>query len=402
MDNLTACNPVAHRIRVFFNETSTTIYQGMPVCYAFDTTTNWFGGSVSNGEVTATTTTSEGSQNEGKYIYVESPDADNIHAFAGVVAPGGWCGTTTSSSKGKVVDIYVPNGAIVPVRADCECTVGRTILCVNTGDSAMNCNGRPVAIAAETDATLDSTAGLVLATLDPSRFIWQRGDAASLILDDDEATTTTIMNHIYLTNSQTANSFVPLMVQSTHDGNTSAACNQYGILNYVSLEGTYDQTGYHRALLSQLNITGTLNGGLHAAAAMAQLSGTPTFTNWESLSGLWVDCAITGVDNGGDPPSATSGQGDYSLVRLTNNGGSEDIIGEVFFVYGGYGIDKLFQFDTCLNGGAANEHFIYPLGTGADKVITSGTTGTTLKVKCDVDGTSYYLILYADPTEADN
>lgn len=394
-------NPVAHRIRVFFNETSTTIYEGMPVCYAFDTTTNWSGGSVSNGEITESTTTAEGSQNEGKYILVESPDADNLEAFAGVVASGGWCGTTTSSTKGKVVDIYVPNGAIVPVRAGCACTVGRTVLGVASAGTDLDTTGRPVGIAYET-VDRSSTSGLCFAKLCPDRFLYQTGDNAALIYDDQNATSTIIANTLQYTESQTAGSFVNTMFHTTHDGNTSAACNTYGVLNYLSLEGTYDQTGYHRAFLSQLNISGTLNGGLHAAAAMVQLSGAPTFTNWESLSGLWVDCAITGVDNSGDPPSASTGQGDYSLVRLTNNGGSEDIVGDVFFIYGGYGIDKLFQFDTCINGGAADEHFIYPLGTGADKVITSGTTGTTLKVKCDVDGTSYYLILYADPTEAAN
>lgn len=199
--NLTAGNPRAHRIRVFFNETSTTIYEGMPVCYAFDTTTNWFGGSVSNGEVTATTTTAEGSQNEGKYIYVELPDADNIQSFAGVVAKGSWCGTTTSSGAGKPIDIYVPNGAIVPVRADLACTVGRTILSVESASVDLTVplaasTARPVAIAAET-VDRSTTSGLVLATLDPNRFIYQYGDANSLLCDDD-ATAAETVNSINL------------------------------------------------------------------------------------------------------------------------------------------------------------------------------------------------------------
>lgn len=113
MDNLTASNPLAHRVRVYY-EGSDTIYRGMLLCYNHDTTTNWFGGSVSNGEVTASTTTSEGSQNEGKYIRVEKPSTSNRRFPAGVVADGGWVG----KDGPRVIDVYVPNGAIVPVYTD--------------------------------------------------------------------------------------------------------------------------------------------------------------------------------------------------------------------------------------------------------------------------------------------
>ena len=46
MDNLTAGNPVAHRVRVYY-EGSNTIYEGMLLHYNHDTTTNCFVGSVS-------------------------------------------------------------------------------------------------------------------------------------------------------------------------------------------------------------------------------------------------------------------------------------------------------------------------------------------------------------------
>ena len=181
-DNLTAGNPRAHRVRLYYTENS-TIYEGMPVCYEFDATTNWFGGSVSDGAVTATTTTAEGSHNEGKYIRVEDPDADNVHAFAGVVTKGGWCGQTGPLA----LDVYVPNGAIVPVRADQACVVGQTILCVNSAEQHLTAphgdTSRPVAVAMETDDT-DVTTGLVLAELNPDRFIYQRGDGNALLVDD--------------------------------------------------------------------------------------------------------------------------------------------------------------------------------------------------------------------------
>ena len=62
--NLSGGNPRAHRVRVYLFGT-TTILEGMPVCYD-NSTTNWHGGSMAaTGEVTESTTTAEGSLNEG-------------------------------------------------------------------------------------------------------------------------------------------------------------------------------------------------------------------------------------------------------------------------------------------------------------------------------------------------
>jgi hypothetical protein len=194
--NFTAGNPRAHRIKVFFNETSTAIYEGMPVCYAFDSTSTWWGGSVSNGAVTTETSVSEGNQCECKYIHVESPDADNIQSFAGVVASGSWCGTTTSSTVGKAIEIYVANGAIVRVRTDLNCVVGRTVLAVENGSADLTVplaanTARPVAIAEET-VDRSSTSGIVFARLVPDMFIYQYGDANTLICDDDATAAETL------------------------------------------------------------------------------------------------------------------------------------------------------------------------------------------------------------------
>lgn len=158
--NLTAGNPLGHRIRVYY-EGSDSIYEGMALCYNHDTTTNWFGGSVDSvGVVTASSTTAEGSQNEGKYIRVEKPSTSNKRFPAGVVAKGSWCGTTGP----KVVDVYVPNGAIVPVYTDKSVTINDkaylepaayTVPNVNTAD------GVCIGIFMET-VDRSSTAGLAL------------------------------------------------------------------------------------------------------------------------------------------------------------------------------------------------------------------------------------------------
>lgn len=164
----TAGNPRAHRVRVYYEGTD-TIVQGMPLCYNHDTTTNWFGGSVARtpaanaGEVTESSTTAEGSQNEGKYIRVENPSAANARFFAGVVAPGSWAGT----SGPKELDIYIPNGATVPVRTDRSVTINDKMYLEHGQLTLINAVGSGEAVGFF-DETIDrsSTAGLALARLE--------------------------------------------------------------------------------------------------------------------------------------------------------------------------------------------------------------------------------------------
>lgn len=384
MDNLTASNPIAHAVRLYYTG-SNTIYEGMPVCYEFDATTNWFGGSVSNGEVTASTTTAEGSQNEGKYIRIQDVDADNSGSFAGVVKKGGWVG----KSGPRLVDVYVPNGAVVPVRSGVNSTVGITPLCITNGVQDFDTIGRPVAIAMET-VDRSSTSGLCLAELCPNKFLYQTGDNQALSIDDQSATTSIIMNRIQLTQAQTAGSFVPLYVHHTHTGNTSTTCHNYNILSYVNLNGTYDQAGYNRNILAQMNLSGTLNsGGAHFYPVYAQLTGTPTATEVGHIAAVGIDCNL-----GANPTT-----GNYTGILIANNGANQTQVDSAITIYGNYGINTLFDFESC-DGLAGN--FISNLGTGANKVITSGATGTTYKVKVNYGGNDAYLVLYSDPTEAAN
>lgn len=149
-----------------YYEGTDTIHEGMAVCYNSDTTTNK---SRYNSQTTA-----EGSQNEGKYWFVEKPSDDNLLAFAGVVKKGGYCGKTGP----KLVEIYIPNGQIVPVRSSIYNYEGETILAVQSGDyefQAPNYGTRSLACAvAMEDVDRGTTEGLVLAQLfHPLSFNWQ-------------------------------------------------------------------------------------------------------------------------------------------------------------------------------------------------------------------------------------
>jgi hypothetical protein len=186
-------NVNAQRKRVYYFGTS-TIYEGMPVCYD-NSTTNVL--EIDTGASNAvSTTTTEGGQNEGKFLRVENPNADNVGMFAGVVAHGPKVSTTGPAW----LDIFIPNGAVVPVRTDSNCLIDQTILAVTTGSQELGVplatDSRPVAIARE---TIDrGTAGLTLAQLCPERFVFQDSGGTALSIDDADTTTATTVNSINL------------------------------------------------------------------------------------------------------------------------------------------------------------------------------------------------------------
>ena len=194
-------DPKSRRISVYFVG-ETTIYEGMPVCYD-NSTSNWLGvdGSSIDFTTTASTiteglTTADGNLNEGKFIRVERPNADNCGMFAGVVAGADHAGETGP----RALDIYIANGAVVPVRTDLNCLVDQTILAITTGEEELGVpletDSRAVAIARETSDL--GTAGLVLAELCPERFVYQDSGGTALSVDDADTTTASLVNSINL------------------------------------------------------------------------------------------------------------------------------------------------------------------------------------------------------------
>jgi len=259
MDNLTWGNPKAHRVRVSYIETSSTIYEGMPVCYNHDTTTDWSGGSHSDGAVTTSTSLTAGTPETcaAKWIEVELPSTTNQQWFAGVVAKGGWCGKTTASdSTGVMIDIYVPNGAVVPVRADISCTTFRSILCLEDSSQALtrlyssSYTTRPVAVAMET--VNRTTAGLILAKLDPNIFIQQTDPAGKLICSGAGAGDATL-NSINVTEGYTSGSFCAFEIKSEHTGGSESS---YGLSFMARAVVSAAATARSCAAGIRLNLTG--------------------------------------------------------------------------------------------------------------------------------------------------
>ena len=375
--NLTAGNPRAHRIRVYFeNSGLDTIYEGMPLCYNSDTTDNWWGGSVTLGAVSATGTTAEGSQNEGKYIRVELPSAANLVHFAGVVAKG-------SPGIGKAVasnvDVYVPNGAIVPVRCDVDTTTGVTILAITSASQELGflvADSRPVAIAMETETGLDGTADITLAKLDPSMFSFNYGTSSSAY-----SVTPGVypVNYRYVEFTSTAPT-VGFVQDNRLLCNSALASGQLTVSNnYLHVTGSPTAAGatYLRGEATMVHLDGcTLNGaGLIIAGDYASVGGTPAaITAVNFITGLWVDVGV------GLNPTA----GSYYGIYFSNNGAVDGYLDAVMHFHQG-GADQFLDF-AGVSSGAGHDLMVSMTG---DHTFD----GNDYALKVTVAGVQYYIPL---------
>jgi len=217
-----------------YYEGDSTIREGMPLCYNYDTTDNWMGVSSIDFTSTASTitesgTTAEGNQNEGKFIRVEDPSTSNLAWFAGVVAGADHDGETGPMA----LDIYEANGAIVPVRCNIDTTAaGRSILAIDDAATSLtslgtssNYTSRAVAIAAEDVVGTSGTPVLCLAKLDPNIFICQDLSGTypnnSLIIAP-AGTSYSALNRINVTNAATAGEMGVFEIKSDNTGGVNS------------------------------------------------------------------------------------------------------------------------------------------------------------------------------------
>jgi hypothetical protein len=357
-------NTRTQKKRVYYTESS-TIYEGMPVCYEFDATTNVLGWDKGNSAVGSTT--AEGNQNEGKFLRVEDPDADNIHAFAGVVAAGSHVG----QAGPRWLDIFVPNGATVPCRTDLDCTVGRTVLSVESASQELTVplaanTARPVAIAGET-VDRSSTSGLVLAALCPDAFLFQTGDGSSLIMDDD-ATAAETVNTMNLIFNGTGGPKRGLYAVGEIAG---AAHANYGMWKFRTYINAAASATVH-TVCANLHIkdSGTLvDSGEWASAPLYVTVETEVTTTAPTLSGGSLAAIYIGyyVDESTAAPA-------NAYVFHINNHAS-------------YNWDGLIRMGSGDLGDSAS---------GADEaahVVGFDGDGTTRKIPVYIDSTTYYLLV---------
>jgi len=341
-------NTNGQRKRVYFTG-STEIFEGMPVCYD-DSTTNVLG--IDRYDKSASTTTTEGYLNEGRFLRVERPGSDNVDRFAGVVAAGSHVGKTGP----RWIDIFIPNGATVPVRTDVSCTKDVTILTIASGEEELGTAGsgtRPVAIARE---TLDSTSNrLILAELNPFKFIYANSRGTSL--DCGAGTASRVMNSIRVTSAQTTGAFSALEVRSTVSaGGYANSTSGGGIIAYLRGEVSATPASHVCGVHLQLYVSaGTISSGLYLSAFHAKLAvaAGATMTDAGRVHPLRLE-TLCAVDCTG---------GYYSWMFLENNS-------------------------------TYPPNYLFDVGSAGDLPMTTcSDTTQTHKIPINVGGVTYYIMV---------
>jgi len=351
-----------------------TIYEGMPVCYNYGTTDNWLGVAsidftTTASSVTESGTTAEGAQNEGKFIRVERPSASNLAHLAGVVAGADHEGETGP----KAIDIYIPNGAVVPVRCDVDTTTGVTILAMTSGEEELGflaADSRPIALAMEDETALDGgTAATTLAKLDPNIFSFNYGTSGSAYTVTPG---TYPVNYEYIEFTSTAPT-IGFLQDNRLLSNATLTTGQLTVCNnYLHYTGSATAAGatYIRSVVNcvHLDANTNINGaGLIIAGSCCQVGGTPTaFTACNIVTALWVDTGL------GTAPTA----GNYCGMRLSNNGTAA--MDSLISFYPG-SCDYFFNMEHIPTGGhnsivkLTGDH-TYDANDYALKVLMNGTT----------------------------
>jgi hypothetical protein len=224
-----AIDPIAESKRVFFRPTTTTdvLRVGDLVCYNSDLVSDHKERTVDPTHLGLTIDTyAEGEQEfTGRLFIVEKPKTANLDAFAGVVK----CLGPKAGADGDMIEIWIPNGAVLPVMCDQDCINNRTIVGVRDGAYEGSYPGRPIGIAKETYAR-SAADGLVWVKVDPNMFLWQHNstDYDGLIIDAECGASFTL-NHIRLETAHTAGTAVAQSTRLVLNGAGTGYAGQFEV-----------------------------------------------------------------------------------------------------------------------------------------------------------------------------
>jgi len=303
-----AIDPIAQSKRVFFRPTteSNTIRVGDAVCYnsdiAGDHKERGVGSNPPSDHIGgAGTAYAEGVQTyTGRLFIVEQPKAANFMFFAGIVK----CLGPKAGADGDMIEIFVPNGAVVPVYTDADCTFNQTLLALKDATYMPTTAGwgRPIGIAMETiDRSTDN--GLVWAKIDPNMFMYSGSDDLALLIGTDEGSCG-MLHHAYVESYQTAGSLCMLDFQGELKGAGDIGSGLIKVRAKASaaLSGNIKGISVGLTLATGFVEGATFNAAVHAAIGS---SGTPDLTTLY-ISALLAEYFIDESASVGGVPSMVS------------------------------------------------------------------------------------------------
>lgn len=377
---------------------SVTLNQGEPMCYNQDVTTNILGYSDSEGGgvdcQTTPTTTGEGYQNEAKFLQVENPASGNTMWFAGPICPGSWCGTAVANGAEKWIEVYVPNGAIVPIRTSKSCTIGDTVGIAEDSRTfdAVTGDGDPLPVAmVEETVDRSSTNGLVLAKLFPTG---QQITATSAYFAPVRSSATSgreygvkISGDSFFTGTTAAQSYLLELTgdkESITTGDGYSAYLHISGSNYAANDSSYTYRGLNCSISNRSG--GTLGQMYGGNIAISLKSGSGNLTEAVALQVDAQDLTAGTKTKFGGLDVALNREGTAATeefgMRLRTRGTINTAVNTVFRV------DK----------DATDHGFVNLFNIEADAVDYAACTGDVTVTSSDkvipivLGGTTYYLI----------
>lgn len=287
-----AIDPIAVTKRVFWRPvTSATVLKvGQPVCYNSDAVVDHKERTSDPAHIGITQHTyAQGAQDfTGRLFIVEEPLTANLHAFAGFVKSLG----PKAGADGDMIEIFIPNGAIIPVWTDLECTEDRTIIGIRNGEADASFPGRAVGIAKESKDR-SSTNGLVWAKVSDDLFMYQY--QASSLNVPDEATAYYRVNYCHVTTAHSGGSVKLLDMKLTLTGTGNASrggCAAFQTIVSAAI------TGVAHGICSILSFTD--DAGMTAtysemSAALCLIVETKTTTTAADFTGLGIAAISIGL-----------------------------------------------------------------------------------------------------------
>ena len=367
----------ARRKKVYY-EGSDTIYEGMALCYNEDTLDNILGyDKGAGGDVGCQTTpgtTAEGNQNEGKFLRVEKPNSTNLLFFAGVVAGNSYGGLTGP----RWIDIFIPNGAIVPVRSSISTTGGQSVLAIQAADYEFQTptydNGAesvPCALAMET-VDRSTTEGICLAALyAPAVFSPQ---ASGVTAGEDLLVGTGV-------SSGTVQA-MRWMYESVQTGGDFSALRLRGEANGAGMNGALGLAMRAEGVVSAATGAGGLTDECDTCAVAAHLIFK---TGAVPAAGIYASMFLK-AENQDSTPADLAAIDLYNLVSAFQNNDANNRQAHMYFVNdGSIAVDALFDArDLAAIGAVAS--------TGDAPALATGDIMIPVKIGAN----TYYLVALQD------
>ncbi len=372
---------------------------GQPVCYNSDLVGDYKERTVNPIVANAAsnnsgTTYAEGAQTyNGRIFVVERPVSGNLHQFAGTVVSLG----SLSGADGDKLEIALPNGAVVAVFTDADCTLDSTVLGPSTSSdnySIVTGDGDPraAAVAMET-VNRAGINGLVWARVYTLENALNKFMAPTRAVVSGYAYGVSIDGDLVLTGTAASKSYVMQIAGDRISGNVATGDSNDALLKIQGSNYAANDTNFiFRALNASIsNRSGGTLGQLDNNISVSLKQGS-TVAYAVALSVDAQDLAASAKTEFGGLDVAINREGlaatlEYA-IQIRTRGTINTAIAQAIYLRKDatdHGFDALFGLDAAATVGGY-------VSTGNAPVLATGD----VMIPIEIGGSTYYLVALAD------